>query len=309
MLKAGGPAGSPRRVVGEITEYTGRELLIRTAGGRENRIASDRIDEVFFTKGERHVDGDELFAERKYSEALARYQQAISDEPRTWVRREILAQMVWCQRGLGNDRLAATTFLLIVESDPTTPHFDAIPLAWRPMTLDLAAERQAVAWLNDQANPAARLIAASWLLSGPAETRNEAKRTLDLLTNDRSPYVAPLAAAQLWRTQLVLASAADAERWRVAIERLPPTLRGGPYYLLGQLLARHQDFIGAALALMRVPVHYSRERALAAEALLSAADALERAAMPDESRQCLRELTEQFGETQAAAAARSKMSP
>ncbi len=174
FLKPSANSRTPTRVTGTITEYTGRELFIRTASGREQMIPVDRVDNVATEYTPKQIEADVLFTQRRYAEAEALYLQANKEESRQWVRREILAQVVWCCRQQGKHAQAAATFLLIVKSDPTTQYFDAIPLAWRRLELGLAAERQATEWLRDGRDPTAQLIAASWLLSGPAELRREA---------------------------------------------------------------------------------------------------------------------------------------
>ncbi len=223
------------------------------------------------------------------------------------MRRQLLAQMVWCLRYQNDWDQAARIFLLIVQSDPTTQYFDAMPLAWRPLTPTLAMERKATEWIRDDRDPAAQLIAASWLLSSTAENRTDATRTLEDLTRAKDIRIAQLAEAQLWRSQLVTAREAEIPRWQAAIERMPESLRGGPYHLLGQLLARHGRQTDAALAMMRVPILFPREQTLAAESLLAAAAALEKDGRTDEARSVLRELIAEHPTSQAASAAKTKL--
>lgn len=307
LLKPSGNARSSTRVVGTITEFTGRELLIETAGGREQMIPADRVEEVATTYTQQQVDADVHFAAGRFAKAEELYRQAIRQEPRQWVRRQILAQIVWCLRNQKNLTQAGATFLLIVQNDPTTQLFDAIPLAWRPVELGLAAERQATQWLRDDRDPVAQLIAASWLLSGPAELRGEAVRALEDLTRTRELRVAQLAEAQLWRTRIVTADAREVARWQAAIDRMPQSLRAGPYHLLGSALTREQKYQEAALALMRVPILYPHERELAAESLLAAATALEKSEQIGEARNCLRELVREYPASTAAAAAKTQL--
>jgi tetratricopeptide (TPR) repeat protein len=307
LLKPGGASGSPRRITGTITEYTGREIMIRTAGGRETMLPADRVVEIATEYSAKQIEADDLFAKQQFEKALVAYQHALREETRTWVKREILAQMAWCLREQDQWDKAAALFLSIVKSDPATQHFDAMPLAWRPQTLSPGMERFAQAALADKGEPIARLIAASWLLSGAPEQRTGALDTLEQLADDRDPRIAQLAEAQRWRTQLVTAVASDTITWQTALERMPAKLRAGPGFLLGQLLARHGEHEAAALAFMRVPILHPRERELSAEALLAAAESLERANERQESLNCLRELLAEYPSSQAAAAAKTKI--
>ena len=295
------------RVTGTITEFTGRELLIRTASGREQMIPAARVDDFATEYTQQQVDADLRFAENKFATAEAQYREALTAESRQWVRRQIMAQIVWCLRNQGRHADAAKTFLLIVENDPTTQFFDAMPLTWLRTDLDLAAERQADTWLRDDRDPAAQLIAASWLVSGQAAARGEALRALEDLTHARDLRIAQLAEMQLWRTQIVTTTARDIPRLHSAVNRLPEPLRAGGYYLLGQAYARNNQHQQAALAHMRVPVLYPNERALSAEALLAAADALTNSNRADEARNCLRELLTKHPGSTAAAAAKSQL--
>lgn len=307
ILKPGGTARSPRRVTGTITEYTGREIFIRLPSGNETMLPADRVDEISTKYTGAHIEADGLMRDNKFVEALARYQQAADEEERRWVRRQILVQTVWCHRALGQFDQAAATFRLIVESDRTTQHFDAIPLAWHPMRLSLAMERRGAEWVRQVDDAVAQLIAASWLLSGPARMRSEALRALERLTQNRDRRIAQLAEAQLWRSRVVTAGEDEIRRWQAAIERMSESLRAGPYFLYGRLLARHGRQQDAALAFMRVPILYSRNRHLAAESLLAAAKALEKAGQKEQSHICLRELVGDYPDSEAAAAAKSTL--
>ena len=307
FLKPNSTTRSTTRVSGTIIDYTGRELLIRTVGSREQSIPTDRVEDIATKYTEKHAAADRLFEEHRYADAEAMYRRSITDEPRQWVRRMILSQVVWCLRNQDQYEQAAVTFALIVQNDPTTQYFDAIPLLWWSTELPLSAERRATDWLRDESDPVMQLVAASWLLRGPAELRGEAQRTIEALTRSRDDRVAQLAVAQSWRSRLVIAQASEVARWQSIVQQFDPRLRAGGYFLIGQALARHRKLEEAALALMRVPVLYPRERELAAESLLAAADALEKNNNIDESRVALRELLRDHAGSNAAAAAKSKL--
>lgn len=304
LLKASGGARTPRRVVGEITDYTGREIKVRTASGRETSLPADRVEEISTEYTEPHVAANELMEQQKFDEALAQYKAALAAEKRPWVQRQILADIAWCQRARGRDVDAAQAFLLIVKHDPETPYYDAIPLAWRPGELAADAERKAIEYLGETSNPVGQLIGASWLLSSTSH-RAAAIEALESLTESREKNVAQLAVAQLWRTQIVTARRDDASRWLAAIERMPPPVRGGPYYLLGQLFASHKQYDDAAIALMRAPVLHARDRLLASESLLAAAEALTAAGDNAQAAICLQELGRDYADSPAAAAAKT----
>src|SRR5688572_22430128 len=69
ILKPSGDSRSTRRVVGEITEHTGREIVVRTAIGRETSLPADRVDEITTEYTEPHVAADALMAQQQFDEA------------------------------------------------------------------------------------------------------------------------------------------------------------------------------------------------------------------------------------------------
>lgn len=295
VLVASGQEGrSPVRRTGEILDYNGQTLTLRAPTGASAAIPADRVMEVHAEWSAPHRRGDELFAAANFAEALEQYREAARQEQRLWVRRRLIAQAVWCYRNLDQPDLSATAFLTLAAEDPTLLHLDAIPLAWTSEQPDAAFERRLQTWLAGE-NTLAALIAASWLL--PTRERPSAVQKLRGLTSHSDARIALLAEAQLWRAQPT-ATADDVARWRQILDRIPVSLRAGPYYVLGQALARLGEGRQAALAFLRVPMLYPRQRALAAEALLAAGRELERLDRNDEAAQLYRELVTQYAESQ-----------
>lgn len=263
-------------VTGQIVDYNGRELVLLTGvGGGEKRFPFDEIREVSTTYNESHQAGRRLLSEGRLEDAWNALAQALDDEDRTWVRREILALQVRCALARGDLKQAASRFLPIVQSDPATVHYRLAPLIWADdpeaaVTISLTDARQ---WLKESHAPA-RLIAASWLLNGPE--RAAARDVLQELASDVEPTVQRLAQAQLWRLRLGAGdlSGEELRRWHEFNESLPPHLRGGPYFLIGAAHAARQERSLAAAAWMWLPIAYNETRYLAAEAQARAYQAL-----------------------------------
>jgi tetratricopeptide (TPR) repeat protein len=294
------------RLTGEILEYTGAELRLRQAGGRESVVPAERVARIEAVWTPEHQQGDALLAEGKFAEAVAQYGLALRAEKRQWAQRLILSRAVRCYAGLGQFEQAGKTFLIILAYDPATQYFDAVPLSWSSHQPSAALEAQASAWLEAASQPAAVLLGASWLLS--TGKRGAAVAALKRLSTEAEPRVAALAKAQLWRTELVTATAEDLAGWHVAIERMPAALRAGPYLTLGRALARLGDGEQAALVLMRVPILYADDRALAAEALVAAADELNKLGRRGEALGLYREAASAHAGTPAAAEAQARLS-
>jgi tetratricopeptide (TPR) repeat protein len=293
IIAAGQNAGAQTRRTGEIVDFTGETLTLRTATGAEAAIPADRVLEVQTDWTAPHVRGDELFAENKFAEALDQYRAAAREESRAWVRRRLMAQAVWCYRYLGQPEYAAGTFLTLVADDPKTQHFDAIPLAWTPAQPGASFAGRLPAWLESD-NDAAALIAASWLLA--TREQSSAAEKLRELALAGDARIALLAEAQRWRIGAAATEAEIARRLSI-VERMPEPLRAGPYFLIGQAQARLKQAPGAALTLLRVPVLYPQHRELAAESLLAAARHLEQNDRREEALRVYRELITEYSES------------
>jgi tetratricopeptide (TPR) repeat protein len=293
--------GSSSRMTGEIVDYTGGELKLRTSSGQVISIPADRVEHVDFTRVEPQIAADNLMMEGRLAEAVVAYGKAFGAEKRRWARNIILAQIILCHRSLGQVEEACAHFEFLVRGDPTIPYFDLIPLAWRsnepPPTLVTRAQK----WLANNETPAVALLGASWLLA--TDRRTLATAVLNRLSTSVDRRVAEAATAQLWRTQIVSATPEQVDRWRRAVRNFPPTARAGPYYVIGKALAHQGRHEQAALAFMRVPILHPGERSLAAESLWGAAGQLKRLGSNAEAAALYRELAANYPESPLADAA------
>jgi len=201
---------------------------------------------------------------------------------------------------------ARDTFLILLHSDPNTPWFDAIPLCWTARSTQPDAARRTRSWLDSAESPVEELIAASWLLASTAD-RTRALEHLRKLAAGPDARVAGLAIAQRWRTEVATATAEDVARWEEQLIQLPASLRGGPYYLLGQVLARLGNHQESAIAFMRIPILFFGQRSLAADALWAAGQQLEQLNQLDEAVGVYRELARTHDDNPLAATARQRL--
>jgi tetratricopeptide (TPR) repeat protein len=285
--------GGRTKVSGRVLDYTGRELQMELTGGRQQNYPAVEVVQVHTVCGAKHVEADAALAKGRCDQALVLYQQAMKDEPRRWVQRQILAGIVHCHHALEQDDRAGEAFLQLLRNDPLTPYFDCIPLAWMPRQPSLAVEKAATGWFARE-EPAMVLLGASHLLTSPKRAV-AVERLNRLAAGDQQP-VAELAAAQLWRIALATASDAQLDDWGRAIDALPEKLQGGPYFVLGAARAQRKQWEPAALALLRVPILYAHDRPLAAQALLEAGRALQDLGQEPESMRLYRELLRTYPE-------------
>jgi tetratricopeptide (TPR) repeat protein len=296
------PSAEMRRL-GEIVEYTGAELKLRTASGRVVTYPSRLVERIESSFSKSQEEAEQLLDAGKPERALEKYRQALGEEKRAWARRRILSGAVWAYQAIGRPAEAGKMFLAIYDEDPTTPHFDCIPLAWRDDEPPI--DSQAARWLADSTRSAAMLLGASRLLLGGEQAA--AITALERLTTDGDARVALLAEAQLWRIRLAGLSDEEIERRRTVVERLEVSLRAGPYFVLGQSLAQHHRAEQAALAWMRIPIHYPRQRRLASAALIAAGGQLEKIERSAEAARLYREAIGAAGESNDAQEAQLRL--
>ncbi len=299
ILKDGGSRN------GTIAKYHSTGLELAVTGGRTITIPINKIKSIRTTWTGEHLEGDRLFAQRDFTKAIAQYGRARKIETRQWVRRKLMAYRVYCYQILGKHDLAALEFLAMVESDPHTEYLAAMPLAWHSEQPTLDLLRLAGPW-NAGKDPVRALIGASWLLSTTTK-RAEALQTLRLLETCDHREVAVLATAQTWRVRVPSATPAEIAKWRTIAERLPEPLRAGPYFLIGKALAQNNNPVASAATLMRVPVHYPRQRALVAESLFLAAGQLLKAEEMEEAARIDGELIRDFPNSPLSTTAKQRL--
>jgi len=257
----------------------------------EGRIASQKQQLVSLT--EKKQQADAALADGRFSEALALYQKAVDEETRTWVRRRIIAQWVWCYQALGQPVQAGEAFLLLIRSDPDTPYFDCIPLSWLSRQTPAALERAAAGWMQRQ-EPAAVLLGASHLLTG--SQRSAALARLRQLAASPDARVAQLALAQSWRASGFNASEAQIDAWTGTLTTIPEPLAAGPYYVVGAAQRQRDQWQQAAIKLMRVVILHPEQRELAAQSLIDAGRCLEKLEQPRKAASLYQELLEDYPE-------------
>lgn len=143
------PSGNLRRITGTVVEFTGDNLLVEHASGREEKVASDRVVDVLGDWKESHQAANALFDGGNFAAAEAKYREALRDEDRRWVQRRVLSQLAWCYRSLNQTDGAVKAFVPLYRSDPKTPYFASIPLTWTTGQPELELERLAAAWMQD----------------------------------------------------------------------------------------------------------------------------------------------------------------
>lgn len=285
-------------ISGIVEDYTGTEVTIRTDSDESPKTfpASDVI-EIQTAQTESQTRGLKLLAEGQVEQASRELEVALKREPRTWVRREILAALVRCGLRRGDYVGAGNRFLALLKSDATSRHFRVIPLVWAPETISREARSEAQAWMNGKVE-AGRLMGAS-LLYDDRESGKEARSVLKELSSSTDSRVRVLAQAQAWREEALSGNPGRLQtaQWRQRIDEMSEDLRAGPYYLLGRAYAARHDYELAAATLLWLPLVDDHDFRLAARACLEAGAALDRIGQQAEARTLFREVTSRFADT------------
>jgi hypothetical protein len=140
-----------------------------------------------------------------------------------------------------------------------------------------------------------------------ATRRVEATTALEEIARASDARLSGLATIQLWRTKLVTATPNDARRWLAQLEKMPPEVQAAGWYVLGDIFARQEQPQAAALAYLKVPILFRRQRAMAAEALLAAGKQLEMMSQASQAADLYRELVRDFAHLAVAKEAQARL--
>jgi len=284
----------------QIIDYTGKSITLRFRSKKSRRFPAKLIVDIESPKTKPHLDGLAAYRKQEYRIARSFLKRALTTESRAWMKREIQASLVRCGYHLGTYSEVALRFLSIASSDSSTQHFYLIPLKWSDSLEIPALKRDAKQWISDR-QPASKLIAASFLLFDPID-HDLAVKVLRQLSLSSEPNVRDLATAQLWRVKIRSPKiySSEVERWRSIVESIPPKMRGGPYFLLGQAYRKIHRYEQATLSYLRMPLLHDFDRLQSAESLLRAADILAISNKTTNARLLYREIGVRFPDTPSA---------
>jgi len=304
------------RLSGEVLDFTGRGLRWRMANGRELEYPALQVLRIETTRSPQQLAGDELFKNDEFAAAEDKYRAALTHEKRDWVRRELLAASVRCQRELGNWPGAARIFEGLVTSDPDTIYVEVAPLAWEgPRTIDATPTVESAAalemmkctegWLNDRAPRPLQLVAASWHLGTPRDA--DAVAAFQRLTQAPASHVGPLANVQVQRYQFSALTPTLIDRWEHMLSTYAQAWCAGGWHMVGTAASRLGLQDRAALAWLRIPALYADQRQLGARAELAAADALAAADRTAEASRLCEHVVAQYSRLDAARDAQKRL--
>ena len=298
-------SGSRVRVVCTVLSYTGEYLRFQTRDDGPTTIkSSSEVISIETPQVQSHAEGLQKFASGDTQAAATLFEEALKQEPRDWVRRDILAMLVKCALRKNNSAQAGDRFLMIYDSDKTTLHFNQIPLLWTTSPPSPQLKAAALGWL-ERNSPPAKLLAASALLFDPKYQSSAALDLRQLKTN-ADPRVRHLAIAQLWRLDLQTGQVESGtlDRWQDMLRAMPPKLRGGAYFVIGEGRRQRRQYDRAAASLLWVPLVFNYDYQLSALACLDAAESLNAIGQRTEAVTLYREVIRRYGQSSYAQDAR-----
>ena len=289
---------------GTITDLKGNELTLQSSSGRETSIALDRVQSYTADRSDTHHQADQKYAKRDFAAALSLYRNALREEPRRWMKRKLLAQIIWCQRNTNALGEACKNFERLITEDSETPYFATIPLQWQMRPCPREVADVIGRWSGTRNHDALRLVAASWLLTNDRSTYATQLRDL---ARTGSTRIKPLAVTQLQREKMLTLREVEIGLIRQAVESTPRELRAGGYFLLGEAYARFDRADEAALAYLRVPTEFGDDLLLSQRALLGSASQLADAGRAQEAVKLYRQTVELSAATESGQRAKAKL--
>ena len=292
--------GGRREVAGRVVAYDSGGLTLTAPTGATLDFDAADVVRVVTPRLPVHLAGLRAWADRDVPAARERLAAALAEEPREWVRREILAALVTADLAAADRPAAGSHALALLRSDPgATDRLGRLPVPWgdrRPRAAELAAANR---WLNGPDD--AETLLGAGVLVGEPDRRADAVGVLKRLSRSAGGPVAGLARLQRWRAKVLdgALKAGELETARRRVDALPEALRAGPRFTLGvayEAAGRNEEAVAAFLF---APLADPADPARAADGLVRAAKLL-RPGDPTAAIRLLREARERFPSTEAS---------
>lgn len=281
-------------VHGEILDQRGEEITFRA--GEDAPIQTFRGAEILVVEPVRsqlHQEGRDLLSKDPV-QAAQLLEQALGEETRAWVRRDILADLIKSAVVQREYPVAGARYLALETSDPETRYLAVIPLRWTRETPSREDRAAALKWLRSR-SPTAQLLGASQLLLD-SEAASDAQAALRQISRGDSLRLQPLAQWQLRRLEAFSGQPrlSDLQYWQTALDQLPAHLQAGPAFLVAEALDRRSETTLATSYWLRLITLESNDLRLAAEALGRSVASLRRLGQSAEADKLEVELHQRF---------------
>ena len=308
LVLQGSTASSRVTMQCQVKDYNGKWIEVLTnAGTGEKRFPASEVVSVKTYETQSHRDAIKHFHAGDLKKSNELFEATLHDESRQWMRRELLAWLVRCALRDEDYITAGTRFRAVYASDPDTRHVALAPLMWTDETIDGVTQATAAAWTRDD-DPMMKLLGASILMNVPTE-ENNAQQLLQDLGRAIDGNVRSLATWQQRRVRIRANDIGDSDiqSWESRIPKLKPTLRSGPYFLLGQAHLLRQQYELAAGEFLKLPIVYDSDHPVTARSSFEAGRALETIGQRQQAAWVYQEVIDKYGLSKASIAARSSL--
>ncbi|MGB7347941.1 MAG: hypothetical protein WBD20_27195 [Pirellulaceae bacterium] len=221
-------ARSIEQVRGTVLQLDDRQLRIKISGNTdETLVAAHRV--LWIESDEMPADAIKavkLYSDGKYGESVRPFLDGLKERPPVW-RQQWLSMMAAEAAWRSSRPTIALELVSQLDARPLPPIAIAwLPIDWDGSVDDRTNETAALEKLDD-ASPAVRLVAASWLVK--SRSRRQAVAVLEQLALDNQrPLIARLAEIVSWRATLPPEIAGRAVGWQRKVDALPIVLQTGP---------------------------------------------------------------------------------
>ncbi|QDU54541.1 tol-pal system YbgF family protein [Aeoliella mucimassa] len=293
----GSDDGAGRIMVdGQVVDYTGSKLTIKSVAGSERSFPASRVVKIDTKWPDGWHDALTAIDAQKYREAVDLLAKAARTDNRPWVRRLAMQHLMHCYAATGDYMTAGRLLVELARSDIATPALAEAPLAWyADDSIPAAATNE---WLDNTEVPIAQLLGASYALA--TAERGRAEQAIDKLLKSPDPSIAWLAEMQSWRPQIVTAKADDVARWETRVRQAPESLQAGGWLVLGDARRQLKQYDPAALAYLRASMLAKPQPQLAAHSLWRASEVLRLAGQVEEATKLARQVVDEYPQTAPA---------
>lgn len=230
-----------RQITGQVKDFAGGKVRIVSTSNPQRPISmSVDFPRVIWIEPDWNREGAALakaFDSLRNGDAqtaMPVINQYVRTTKSAWRQRIAYGTLMQAAADTKNYRAALLIAVGFHNAAPPDYLYAMLPVAWAQIDRDASRDATAMAMLAHE-NPAVRLVAASWVYSGP--NRQRADTTLANLSNDSTiPLIARMADAVRWRSVAGPKVLESLPRWESKLAGLPIAIQPGPMTTIAERL-------------------------------------------------------------------------
>lgn len=222
---------------GRILDWTEQELVLeRITPAGTSRIPTPHVADIRYEVLPEHQQAEIELVLGNRQKALELFSQALDQDPRGWVQRELLARMIILTTKQKAWKQAGTYYRKLLQSHEIPRHQETIPLLWMADQVPGAIQFQTgQSFLQDEL-AAVQLIGCSLLIPIDREIPKALEERLNHIGTAESKIIRVLSRAMKARGRLSSPELSEAEvvSWERFLKDLPTPWQHGPRLVLAQ---------------------------------------------------------------------------